>query len=170
MGFDSSLSSLSSCSPVSLFSWCALDLSWPRTVLCLLHQSAPTETSPVTWEWGQMGAGWETTACQLDLCLLPPPVLMVIFSVTWVLALMGAGWETTACLLDQSVLLHLLVPVLRRGSSCAPWALMTMVATWETSASSVTRNLASVQNIRSSCHFTTLLISILSYKYTECRQ
>merc|ERR1712227_530104 len=143
MGFDSSLSSLSSCSPVSLFSWCALDLSWPRTVLCLLHQSAPTETSPVTWEWGQMGAGWETTACQLDLCVLLQP-------------------QHASCLL--------LLPVLRRGSSCVPWALMTMVATWETSASSVTRSLASVQNIRSSCHFTTLLISILSYKYTECRQ
>merc|ERR1712029_569139 len=61
-------------------------------------------------------------------------------------------------------------PCAEEGSSCAPWALMTMVATWETSASSVTRSLASVQNIRSSCHFTTLLISILSYKYTECRQ
>merc|ERR1712107_724063 len=61
-------------------------------------------------------------------------------------------------------------PCAEEGELLFPWALMTMVATWETSASSVTRSLASVQNIRSSCHFTTLLISILSYKYTECRQ
>merc|ERR1719167_1879917 len=89
----------------------------------------------------QINAGWETTVCQKEVCvllhvtlLLLPTVRLQKFYVTWV-GLVPAGTETIACQKDlfvhQLAILHLQACVVQQMLSVT-WAMIQINAGWET--------------------------------------